>query len=257
MPLKGIIDSLDEVPEAHRPLYKKREADGKFLLDTDLHEQLGAVLRNKEEILREKREQQEIASKFKDLDPEKSRAALARVAKLDQEEAERKGEWDKLKSQMVEDHTKQLQEKDKEIAKLRNGVQSLAINAEVSRLMASDPELKGSPKMVMPHVSANVRVKETPDGGFIAEVLKDGSPRVVGTDAHPMALRDYLLELKGDPELGRAFDGTGSTGSGAPNAGAGGAGGAVTIQSRSKASVAEKVAFIAKHGQAAFEALPD
>ena len=260
--LKGIIERLEDVDEAHRPLYIKIEKGdnaGKFMLDTDLQEEKASILANKNELLAEKKRLQAEADRYKDIgDPEAARKALAKVKEIDEQTAAAEGNWEKLKTQMVTDHQKELDKLKKEKEELIQSVNFLAVDAEVARLMSSDEELRGASDLLLPMIRANVRAKQDPTTKkWGAEVLKDGGPRVVGTEGKPMALRDYLIECKADPILSRAFDGTNSSGGGASGEKKPAGGGANAITSRSQLKTDEqKSAFIDAHGLAEFQKLP-
>ena len=93
--LKTVAASLGEIPEAARTFYV--EKDGKFILDldgtpsgfalaTDLAEANGKVVEFRDSnvaLLKEVTDLRPLKEKYKDLDPEAARTAMARVAELE------------------------------------------------------------------------------------------------------------------------------------------------------------------------------
>lgn len=59
-------------------------------------------------------------AKFDGLDPEAAKAALSEKEKAEQEKLEKRGEWDRLKEQLLEKHQKTVDEKDQTIADLKS-----------------------------------------------------------------------------------------------------------------------------------------
>lgn len=68
-----------------------------------------------------------IAGKFKDLDPEKARAALDTISKLDTKKLIDAGEVDKVRKEIGDQFTAQLTEKDKAYGELSNKLNSMML----------------------------------------------------------------------------------------------------------------------------------
>lgn len=222
MKLKAMVKSLDQVPEQFRSLYT--EKDGEFHLELEDAEDNGALKRALDRERTEKNAVKEMLAKVKDIDPVKY-AELVRMSEdLEKKKLEDKGQFEALRLQMVEQHKTELQKKADREARLVANISELLVDAEATREL-SRSEVKGSARLLLPHIRSKTRVVEGEDGKFKLEVLgDDGKPRVNG-EGKPIGLTDLIGELRKDKEFGGAFTGTGSSGSGAPAGGGGPAGG--------------------------------
>src|ERR1700751_2111090 len=117
------VDSLDAVNENLRPLYV--EKDGKFVLDVDGIEDTSALkgALQKERKEREAKERQIKAWEKLGKTPDDIAELLEAQQARDLSEAERKGEWDKLKAQMNTAHQTELAKKDESISAMRKQIQ--------------------------------------------------------------------------------------------------------------------------------------
>src|SRR4051812_42569998 len=111
--LKLIVDTIEEVEEQFRGLYEKRE-DGKFGLKVEGVEDVAPLKRNLEAARRSERAMKEQVAKWEKLglSEEEIVALKEKAVKAQEEEAERKGDWEKLKAQMNESHNQALKKKD-------------------------------------------------------------------------------------------------------------------------------------------------
>jgi hypothetical protein len=168
-------------------------------------------------------------------------------------DAEKKGEWEKLKQQMVEQNDKDKkawQEREVALKAQLRGV--LIDNAALAAITAE----KGSPDLLLPIVHKHVDIIEE-NGGFHVRVLDDkGGPRVNGKGEF-LSIPDLVKEFKGSEKFGRAFEATGKGGSGADPASARTSGGTSGTLARSKMSVLEKAEYYREHGRDAYRALPN
>lgn len=230
MALKAILDTLDDAPEAVRSEYEER--DGKFYLSVEpvggyaLEDVTGLkTALGKERTTREQLEKSVV--KFKDLDPERARAALAELEEL--KRLDPNAEADKIantkfeaaKAQLLEKHGQEIGQRDERIGKLTGSVDKLVRRSAAVQAIA---EAKGSVELLLPHVLANTRVKESDDGEFTVEIIdKAGNVRIGNSKGEPMTLTGLLAEMRETEAFGRAFDGEGQSGSGKQhdNAGSG------------------------------------
>lgn len=257
--LEPFVDSLDAAPEALRDAYVER--DGKFFLNVASKD--GFALEDvsglktalgKERTTREALEKQVI--KFKDLDPDKAREALAKLDELAQIDPAKEADkiantkFEAAKAQLLEKHTGEITTRDERISHLTRTVEGLLIDNAATAAIA---EAKGSVDLLLPHVRAHTRVKET-DGKFTVEVIdKDGNVKIADAKGAPQDIKGLIAEMKASEIFGRAFEASGNTGSGKlPNNGAGGTG----QLKRSQMSPGAKAEFIREHGQEAFLKLP-
>lgn len=220
MALKAIIDTIDAAPEALREHYT--EKDGKFVLAVDpvggfaledvtgLKSALGAERTSREALERQ-------VVKFKDLDPDKARIALAELEEL--KKIDPASEADKIantkfeaaKSQLLEKHGSELTSRDDRIGHLTKTVDVLV---REQRATAAIAEAKGSVDLLLPHVLSATRTVEK-DGKFITEVIDAaGNVRIGDAQGNPMTIAALVAEMRESDRFARAFDGDGQSGSG-------------------------------------------
>lgn len=219
MALKAILEKLDDAPEALREHYT--EQDGKFVLGVEsvggyaledvhgLKSALGAERTSRENLER-------LVVKFKDLDPDKARAALTELEelkKLDPEkEADRiaNSKFENAKAQLLEKHGAELTSRDQRINQLSAAVDGLTRKQQATLALA---EAKGSVELLLPHVLAHTRVKEAEDGSFTVEVVDaKGNVRIGDSQGAPMTIAGLVAEMRKSDTFARAFDGDGQSG---------------------------------------------
>jgi hypothetical protein len=270
MPLKAIVETIDEVPETQRDLYA--EADGKFVLQVEpvngyALENVAGLKTTLGKEMTQRKALEKTVLKFKDIDPDKAREALVKLEELGNldpaKEADRivSERMAAAKQQLLDKHTGDLKERDGKIGHLTKTVENLLIDNAATAALA---EAKGSVDLLLPHVQRHTRVREM-DGRYVVEVVdKDGNARIGNSNGDPMTIKDLVQEMRQSETFGRAFEGTGNTGSGTrPNTGGGG-----SPQIKRKADLYKdaktpdaqrkaRVAYVEKHGSAAYAALPD
>lgn len=228
MAIKAILDKLDDAPEALREHYA--EKDGKFVLGvesvggyaledvTGLKSALGAERTSREALERQ-------VVKFKDLDPEKARDALTKLAEF--EKLDPTAEADKIantkfeaaKTQLLEKHGSELGSRDERIGHLTKTVDVLV---REQRATAAIADAKGSVDLLLPHVLSATRTVEK-DGKFITEVVDAaGNVRIGDAQGNPMTIAALVAEMRESDRFARAFDGDGQSGSGAEHNNSGG-----------------------------------
>lgn len=221
MAIKAIVTKLEDAPEALREHYA--EKDGKFYLSVDpvdgfaledvtgLKSALGAERTQRERL-------EATVVKFKDLDPDKARAALTELEEL--KKLDPTAEADKLantkfesaKAQLLEKHGQEIGQRDERIQKLTGAMDKLVRQAAATAAIA---EAKGSVELLLPHVLANTRVKETDDGEFVVEVVDaKGNVRIGDAKGAPMDLKGLVAEMRQSETYARAFEGDGHSGTG-------------------------------------------
>lgn len=249
--LKLVIESLDDVEEAFRGLYV--EKDGKFHLDADGIEDTSGLRSAlaKERKRADDAEKQKKAWERSGKTPEEIEALIAAQSEREQTEAEKKGEWDKLKAQMNTAHEAALKAKDDQISAMRRTLEKHLVDAQATAAIAAE---KGVPDLLLPHVQRHVKVVEK-DGEFVVQVVgADGGQRVKG-DGSPLGIADLITEMKTNEIFGRAFEGSGQSGSGTPP-GNGGGGNPSNKRRSDFKTEKDRAEFVNAHGLAAYQALP-
>lgn len=220
MGLKAIVENLDGVPEAARGFYK--QADGGFVLDVEpvngfaLEDVTGLkTALGKERSTRERLERDVV--KFKDIDPDKAREALARLDELSKLDPAKEADkiantkFEAAKAQLLQRHEGEIAEREKRIGHLTKAVEELMVDAVATQALA---EAKGSVELLLPHVRSHTRVKEA-DGKFVVEVVdRDGNARIADAKGTLMDIKGLVAEMRASDVFGRAFEASGNSGSG-------------------------------------------
>jgi len=249
--LKLNVDSLEAVDEPLRALYVER--DGKFQLNVDGIEDTGGL---KSALSAERKraadlEKQTKAWKSIGKTPDEIAELLEAQEARALTEAEKKGEWDKLKTQMNTAHETALKAKDETIGAMRRRLEAELVDAKATAAIAA---AKGVPELLLPIVQRFVKV----DDDFHVQIVDaKGDPRV-NAKGEPLSISDLITEMKATELYGRAFDGSGHTGSGTQpsnNNGSGTQPGNIKRRSDFKTR-ADRVAWVEANGNAAYLALP-
>lgn len=256
-PLPLVVAKLDDVPEPHRGLYKKEgEGDAaKFRLDVDGIEDTGALKRalegERDSVKELKRRERETAEKFKDIDPVRYRALMAKIDGDEELKLLSEGKHDevfnKRTEKMRESYETQLKVKDTETEKERgttkkyrdrvldNAVRSAAITAGIHPHAVEDALLRAR------------QVFSLNEEGEAERLGEDKKPIMGPKGNAPYSPLDWFEEMKSKaPHWFPA----GSTGSGAES-GKGGTGGAKTIKRSAfdALSAAERKAYLKGGGK--------
>ena len=220
MAIKAILTALDQAPEALREHYT--EKDGKFVLSVEavdgysledvsgLKSALGAE--------RTKREQYERdVIKFKDLDPDKARAALAKLAELEgidpTKEADKiaNSKFEAAKAQLLEKHSTEIGQRDERNKFLTGAVDNLLREQRATAALAA---AKGNVEVLLPHILSATRTVEK-DGKFVVEVIdKAGNIRIADAKGTPMDLDALVAEMRESKTFAANFEGDGQGGGG-------------------------------------------
>lgn len=221
MALKAVLETIDAAPESVRSFYK--ETDGKFVLDVEAVDGFSledvSGLKNtlgKEMTLRKKLEKDVV--RFKDLDPEKARDALAKLEELGNFDPAKDADkivnerLEAARRQLVEKHGEEIKTRESRIGALTKTVESLLVDQVATAALA---EARGAVELLLPHVQRHTRVREDSNGHFVVEVVdKDGNARIGNSKGDPMTISDLVQEMRKSDTFGRAFESSGHAGSG-------------------------------------------
>jgi hypothetical protein len=217
MALKLTLDTLDGVDEGQKTFYVER--DGKFHLDVDGIEDTAGL---KSALDKERARARDFEKKYgqlKDVDPEEYTKLKKEAEERAALDAEKKGQFDTLKNQLVEKHTKEISLKDGEISAMTKALENYLVDANATAAIA---EAKGVPALLLPHVKASVRVVKDGDEYVVQVVDKAGNPRISDSKGTPMTIPDLVAEMKKSDVFGRAFEGSGASGGGSQRSAGGG-----------------------------------
>jgi hypothetical protein len=251
MGIKAILDSLDDVQEELKPLYK--ETEGKFVLDVDGiddHPKVrGVITANRENAKKRDQHKAEVEALKKRLEGlpedfdvnafEELRAAADGKGGAPTEEqiAEIR---EKIRSKLEPKYTEPLAKKDEEIKGLRGAIERMTVDGGLSAAMDAAhiaPEHKAK---LLPYLKSQGRIKvEEEEGQFKA---------LVETDMGNVSLQQYVTDWASS-EDGKIYVAK-STGPGARGGKAGGGTGKAMSRSQFDAMpAADRSAFITEGGQ--------
>lgn len=223
MALKKMLDSLEGLDDGIRSFYT--EKNGKFILDVDggFEDVSGlktALERERENARKAERIASEYAKKFDGLEltPEEIADLVAKEKERQTKSALDKGEFEKLKNQLLEKHNKEISAKDGKISALQKAIEDQLVVSEAIRAVS---KAKGVADLLLPHIQSKVKVEESEDGKFSVRVMGKDGPRY-NDKGEFMTIEDLVNEMKGNEIFGRAFEGNGFSGSGSQGSGASG-----------------------------------
>lgn len=209
MAVKPVVDSIDDIDESLRSYYVQGD-DGKYRLDGV--EDVSGLKSALETLKADKKKLRESLERFKDLDPDEYTRLKQEREDREMQSATKKGEFEKLRTQMVEKHQTELGAKESRITNLLSTIQLLMVDEQATRAIAAQ---KGVPELLLPHVRSQVKVIEE-DGRFTTVVVdKSGNPRIGDAGGQPMSIAQLVSEMRQSEIYGRAFEASGATGSGA------------------------------------------
>lgn len=222
------VESVDTVPEPYRGLYTQGESG--FTLDSALGKRFSDAQGAITALSKERRTLGSVKSelgKFQALGL--SIEEIQELAKLRGEKAQGDGkdekgeaEWKRMREQLLTTHQRDIAERDKRYEDLQGKYRSRIAMTEAQAALS---ELKGSARLLMPQVRDALKVVEGEGGELEVRVLdKHGNERIGNSGAY-LTVKEYVAELKADPEFAIAFEGSGARGAGTQQAGQSGASG--------------------------------
>jgi hypothetical protein len=264
--LKRFYATEADVPEDVKHLYA--EKDGKWVLQAEPEEPAGNNRQVLADLARERKKRQELEAKVARWEAigkteEEIQALLAAEEERGNKDALDKGEWDKLKAQMVEKHEKemkrlrdQLADKDKTIAARDTTIEQMLVDTSATAAIAA---AEGNPKLLMPFVKSQIKVVHE-DGKTRLEIVDaKGDPRV-NVKGEPLSVAELVAEMRQNEEYGGLFKGAGQSGSGTPPGGGNGGGNGKVPPGTRKSGFKterERAEFVDAHGTDVYRALPD
>lgn len=191
----------------------------------------------RDELLSETKQAKAAAAKFEGFDAEKYQTMMEAEQKAEQAEAERKGEWEKLRDQLIENQNSIVETKDQTIESLKTNLESFMVDSQLAQELS---KAQGIPDLLMPILKSHVKVVEE-NGKYTTKVVTPGGePRLgPGSEGLPMTIAELIAEFKASPTYSRAFE--------AENSG-GGAGGASSGANSNAEGIMERMNNAAKAG---------
>lgn len=189
------------------------------------------------------------------VDPDTVKQLLEEKQNKEMQEAEKKGEWEKIKAKLLEDKQAAIQAKDQELAAMKQSLESHLVDATISSAIAQND---GVPELLKDVVKAKTRLISE-DGIYKTVVVDDsGDPRI-NENGDYMSVAELVPEFKEHPIYGMAFKAPNVKGMGTNGQGVGSKSKPTPTtpkKARNDMSRAEKEAFISEHGIQKYNALP-
>lgn len=254
--LKTKIAKLEDVEEKYRELYAKQD-DGSYQLDADIEDTSGL----KSALEKERKDRQDLERKAADLERK-----MDAVKDIDPAEWKRlKTEHDNLKGKKLWDEGQQdeyFQHRAAPLIKTHettvNGLkEQLTANQQRIYDLTVETQIIEAAVQVGAQESALADIKErarkvftVDEKGNVIALGPDKKPIYNDKDGKPISPKDWMTQLPSTaPHLFRGNAGGGNNNNG-------GGGGGNQVQYRSQMDTAQKTAFIGKHGQEKYNALP-
>lgn len=212
MALKATVSTLDDIEEAHRPLYVER--DGKYVLDVDADP--GGAL--KSALQKERTTNSTLKKRLKDLGlDDRDDAEIAEL--LDLGEKAKQGvhratdQVEQVKTALTKSHQKEVDKKDATIRELTGSLEDLLVEGAAKDAIRDQ---KGDDFILLPHIRSQVVVVRNDEGKYVARVKgeKPGEFRL-NDSGDPMSPADLVAEMRANPKYESAFRGAGGSGGGA------------------------------------------
>ena len=228
MALKLKIDKAawEGLEEGFRELYT--EKDGEYILGVEGLEDTSGL---KSALEKERADRAKYEKDVKEWAKfgktrEEIQKLIEQAAEAERKELERKGEWDKLREQLVQKHTAELEAKNKELAEKDKAISAYLIDSRATEAIAKND---GNARLLLPHVKGRCRVVNE-NGKYSVQVLTpDGSAPMVDSSGNPLSIEDFVKSMRDDEDFQSAFKAKGGTGSGSKGGGAGAPGKPHTI----------------------------
>jgi hypothetical protein len=234
MALPAIRDSIDGLAADVAKEYTKRDSDGKFVLQVEASAdgegklELADVTKLKKALESERTTNQQNSTKlaaFKDLDPTAAKAAIQKVAEMQNwkpaEEIENRIKL--IKDELVGKHGS---EKSALETKLKRAEGLLRKTLIRDKAVMAIQKAGGKVNLLLPHVEAAMRLREVEGNEanpYVTEIInpETGDLRIGDGAGSAMTLEQLIGEFKASDDFASAFAASGASGSGASNSGKG------------------------------------
>lgn len=145
---------------------------------------------------------------LKGIDPDEYKKLKTQAEKAEEERAMKAGEFENLKKQLIEAHTKEKQALEAKLATLHKSLEENVLIATATQAIAAE---KGVAALLMPHVRSRTKLD---DNGQAVVVDESGNIRV-DAQGKPLPITALIAEMKSDVQtFGRAFEPSGASGAG-------------------------------------------
>lgn len=250
-------DGENDDETKQRNSYKEKAA----ALESELEEIRKALHeRNKEN--QKRREQNKVWEEL-GVDPDTVREWKEAQEKAELQQAEAKGEWEKIKQKMIEDFDKKEESYNSQLARMKATLESTMLDSTIENVFLSNDGVPNLLREPMTELRSRMRLIEKDDKFIPVVVDEDGTP-MVNSHGDYMKPADYISQeipkLKEHSVYGMAFKAPATKGNGTSVATDTNSKQTkkteVAKKPRSQMSSNEKEAFISEHGIAEYNKLP-
>ena len=194
--------------------------DGKVVAEND--EEVAALKAQIEsEVAGLKSKNSELLGKLKEYDPLKGidpneyKTLKEQAAKIEEDRAIKAGEFDSVKKQIIDAHSKEKAAWDAERSTLKNAVTENVLKAQITDAIT---KADGSSLLLSHHVASKTKLDEN----YRPVVVDDSGNMRVKADGTPLAISDLIAEMKADvANFGGAFKSPAAGGAGSSSSAAG------------------------------------
>ena len=213
------VDKIDLVPEQFRGIYE--EKDGKFSVGESFQGVTTAVIGLNKSLKAARAEAKgktaidlSVLSDYGATPEEIKESVAGKITELQNEIAKggsAKLNLDKVRKEMADAHSKDLQKRDSRTEALQNQLYGLLVENNATNAIV---DAKGVPELLMPFIKSQVKVIEE-DGSFTVYVVDgQGDRRYSGITGQPMTIKELALEMKANEKFGRLFESEAPAGGG-------------------------------------------
>ena len=252
------VEDISAVPDSIRDFYVKPEGSDSYKLQNV--KSLRNALENERNRRRELSKKAETYAKklegVEDFDPDEYQRLKEEHEKRQLEEAERKGEFEKIRQQILKQNEEKLQRERDVSQKYRGALENVMRDQQLTKELVSLGATEEGLDLLPLRLGANIKVIESDDGQFKTIIVgPDGSTPQVNAEGETTTIADLAKQAR--EKYPALFKSSGASGSSASQSAtnSGGAGASFTSKPTSEWSTSEKSAFIDKHGVAKFQDL--
>jgi hypothetical protein len=213
------VESIEKVPEQFRGLYQ--EDEGQFKVGENFKGVTEAVVglnRSLKAARAEAKGKTQIdispLSDYGQTPDEIKKSITEKITELQDQLAkggDAKLNLEKIRKEMVEAHSKDLQKQQVRTDALQNQLYGLLVENNATNAVV---DAKGVPELLMPFIKGQVKVIEE-DGTFNVYVVDlQGDRRYSGITGQPMTIKELVMEMKANEKYGRLFESEAPTGGG-------------------------------------------
>lgn len=190
------------------------EAIAQKLIEKSTEDETG-LINKRDELLGKVTGYKEKLNGFEGIDPNEYRDLKARMEQINEAEDIKNGEFDKVRTKMLEEFGKKEQGYEERITKLMGQLEGMMVDSEVAKAIA---DAGGNSKLLMPILKQRIKVVDK-DGNLAVKVTEENGDPSVNDKGEPISISALVESLKTDDAFAGAFNASGLSGGGKPPSG--------------------------------------